>query len=358
MDDIKDKLDKIKVALGDKDLDLSSDDRNWLLDWVNIQDSIAQDIQDILTYSADTVQYKDHMHQLNTVFQYYVSAHDKIHALTIRNEEVEDRHITNANAIRKEIIEIIDSLYEVVDPWFKPMRVQLEPIVKKLEKFEGDIKSPDFTKRMATQKEIWDIMPEVEKLQPIPRTTQFNDWIHDFTRSIRGYVGGIHYLERDIRNHNPDWELQESYQRIISFQMDLIASINALNDITTDLKEKNWIDELITDIKTDFPNTEINIEHNLHILCSSCVYRSIIRELKENYRKYGTDWQLSLTRENDMAVITLKNKKKERDEKDSSTKRWLPIFEEYMKEIGGFFSCDYSTDDCVTIIRLPIYVKK
>lgn len=117
---------------------------------------------------------------------------------------------------------------------------------------------------------------------------QYRDRRHRLGNIMYVYFSYCSFVVRCIEERSPlDEKIMEAFTMIDKKKLELIEILKSLNNIVVDLKEKTLVGSAISYIKTKFQDCEVAIEDNTYILCSSRVYKSIIDELKENYRKYG-----------------------------------------------------------------------
>jgi hypothetical protein len=202
--------------------------------------------------------------------------------------------------------------------------------------------------------DIEDILQNGPKLS----STQYHDRRHRLKWQISLYSASLQYLNE----RREEWikqkdDIEKCLSLMNKFKSELINIIKSLNDISIDLKEKTWIKDILPYIQKKFQNGEIDVEDNVKILCSNRVFKAIIDELSENYRKYGTEWHISVITKDNKLIITLTNKKKEKNPEDFSSWTGTKIFQEYMQELGGSFESNYETEDCISTISLPLYTE-
>ena len=231
-------------------------------------------------------------------------------------------------------------------------------VIDRLRDFDWKKDNPELLVVLKLQKEIQKDILKAIKGWPQPDNPQYHDWEHRLRWRMDMYFMSCSSLVNCMEEGKWSNETKESILMLINkTKPELIDIIESLNDISVDMKEKSLIQDLIPYIELKFQKGEIDIENNIHILCSKRVFKWIIDELKENYRKYGTEWYISVSKQNNMVVVSLKNKKKEKNENDFSSRNWLKIFDEYMKALWGEFTYDYNTEDCVTTISFPIAIE-
>jgi len=354
---MKEILDKIKIALGDKKDDVSSYAVNTLSDWIHVQYQVTEDIKKVLLWLQDSPQNKYRMHRLQWVFHHYFTRCESIDQKIMRNETIEASARYDLNAVRKELIEVIQVLYTRDPKRLLSVQEQFVPIIAKLNFWDVAGDTPDLLDKMKQQSIIKQNILTMINHWFRPDTTQFHDWIHRLKWSIEVYFMGCEHIIKFIQRwmEYSDQRMIDTLEIVNTNKLELISIIKSLDTMNVDIQEKTWMADIISYIRSKFSDGEIDIDDNTYILCSKRVFKWIIDELRENYRKYGTNWYISIGSEENMLVISLKNKKKEKDIHDFSSKSGLKIFEKYMKELWGSFTCDFSTEDCTTIIRLPLY---
>ncbi len=96
-----------------------------------------------------------------------------------------------------------------------------------------------------------------------------------------------------------------------------------LGDFSLDIQKKTSISSLLSDVFIRCANLTVDIDshefEHFFISCNSAVFRSIIKEILENYRKYGTDGKISFSLVNGALKISIINKKKEKEAHDYSS---------------------------------------
>jgi len=141
---------------------------------------------------------------------------------------------------------------------------------------------------------------------------------------------------------------------------DLLDTLRAYKDINTNIawittKEKMlWIiEKYIKKEKIDFTIGNDIIENTFDVECSERVIESIIYELLVNYSKYWKNWSLNLNTKDNSFIVNLNNIKQQKDDIYSSND-WLNILKQYLNEVWGTIDYDYSQDECMTTVRIPI----
>ncbi len=108
--------------------------------------------------------------------------------------------------------------------------------------------------------------------------------------------------------------------------------------MNVDVKEETPLESLVPFIKTAFADLEIQMDAEQlaqrSIKCNGLIFKNIMNEIRENYKKYGQNGKLSLKAENNRLVIILRNNKKEKDEHAFSSSTGLGIINDYVKILG------------------------
>lgn len=139
---------------------------------------------------------------------------------------------------------------------------------------------------------------------------------------------------------------------LLSNKIKLLQKLDFPNKEFTWWSELQWfIDEHFTDIRdiTWDINDHIQLYANNHDLYAT------LEEFGINYRKYGEWWSIHLTTEDTYMRLMLKNKKKHTPDW-MRWGVWLNEVRSYFPEDRSF-EYDYSNDECITILRLPIIIQ-
>lgn len=120
----------------------------------------------------------------------------------------------------------------------------------------------------------------------------------------------------------------------------MIDELHAFTAIDTNILAKSNVGDLLPYIHETFSELDIKMnDESLQkhaILCEAAVFKNLLKEIKENYRKYGTNGKLRVeTNSNHKLVITLTNNKKEKGAYDVSTKQGVNILKDYAEMLGG-----------------------
>lgn len=132
------------------------------------------------------------------------------------------------------------------------------------------------------------------------------------------------YLLLDLRGETLDEDKRKETLGILhSILTRLIEEVKELAEFSLDIKKKTPIRSLLSDFSAKWTNLEVNIHpdefEGVSVNCNSAVFRSIVKELAENYRKYGTDGKISLSLAHGNLKIALSNKKKPKEAHDYSS---------------------------------------
>lgn len=130
----------------------------------------------------------------------------------------------------------------------------------------------------------------------------------------------------DIVNDSADKEKSREYLHMGISK--LIYELEAFTAIDESILVKSELGALLPYIReafADFISEGFGIDmdeevlKNHALLCEGAVFKNIIKEIKENYRKYGTGGRLSVRTHNNKLLIALTNKKKQKGQFDTST---------------------------------------
>ena len=104
---------------------------------------------------------------------------------------------------------------------------------------------------------------------------------------------------------------------------EVINTINRTKEVDFNFKDQSNLSQLYIYLYQAFENinNKVNQEdiNNTYLNCHERAFQDIIHELKENYRKYGTEGKLTIHTEDNQLIITLHNKKKEKSPEDFSS---------------------------------------
>jgi hypothetical protein len=178
MEDIIKKLDKIKIALGDEKEDLNTYTTKKLSEWIKKQYSVAPEIQEILSYNKDDLQYQDRRHRMGGIFHEYFQKHEYIDVKIQRNKEIDTKEISELDQTRRELIETINSFYQIDNIRLSKMKEQFLPIIKELESFDGNIKNPNFSTSLGIQIQLPVDIEDILQNGPKLSSTQYHDRRH------------------------------------------------------------------------------------------------------------------------------------------------------------------------------------
>lgn len=193
-----------------------------------------------------------------------------------------------------------------------------------------------------------------------PNTTYLP--LSDLEHRLRWKLDVFYTSQRFIKED--DGDNTEKISRVTSAKENLLDILNAYQNINTSILWLTSIDNVLNfiDKRTKKEGIDINIINNIAkdnfaIQCSDWVIESIIYEIFVNYRKYWKDWILNLSIENDAIIISLVNTKQTKENIYSSN-NWLHILWQYLIEVWGSIDYDYSQDECVTTVTIPVKVDK
>jgi len=246
------------------------------------------------------------------------------------NKNLEEKTRTLADK-QKELIETMQPC-SIENIRLSNTRKKLFPIVENLETTNIDKDDSKLLSILEWQMEIWKALVKIIKNPLQPDNTQYRDRSHRISWEIYLYFWACDIVANWLKERPFDEDMMECFSRINKYKPKLIETIKSLNDITISLKEATGIDKIISYIRTKLKTWwEVHTEDDAYILCSNRVFKAIIDEISENYRKYGTNGYISIVTKDNKLIITLTNKKKEKNPENFSSGTWTKIFKEYMK---------------------------
>lgn len=184
-----------------------------------------------------------------------------------------------------------------------------------------------------------------------------NDRTHRCRGKLLIFAAFQDYLG-ESRDKNKSWERERHLAEMNAAFWALIEDLQSLNDLDVNIQKESRISEVLPFVFQKFKGISFDIDEkvseNLFVACNAAILRSMLNELKENYRKYGMNGKLSMKIADNVLQISLSNNKKEKWQNDYSSSSGLKILGSYLGILGGVFYSNYETDECITTISIPL----
>lgn len=248
----------------------------------------------------------------------------------------------------KEMAEIKEKLQEFA--WYKDI-IWKDNFLQEIKEIDKKLSTIAYSIKVFTQ----NITRDDEKTRMSDRGHKFNWWISRFS--------GLTEL---IKVAKPE-ELEYYISVIALTSQGIVEGLEDFAWVNVVVAEENKLANIVSVIEKQCMWKDIKVSAHIEfadqdyfINCHDKVAGSIIYELLENYRKYGKEWELKVSIENNQFIIELKNKTKEKSETDYSSGQWTIIMTNYMKLLKGKFNYGYeSADNTFTAtVSLPLYQKE
>lgn len=142
----------------------------------------------------------------------------------------------------------------------------------------------------------------------------------DLAHSFRGGIAAFNALSlflHELVDENISQTQKKDNLAVIGMIFErILKELESLHDFDVNLQRKSSLGELLPSINETFSDLEIdidkNIVHGFSVLCNPTVFKSLLKEVKENYRKYGINGKVVVRPERGQLTISLFNQKKER----------------------------------------------